>query len=468
MYIKRVYTATHRVCYSSFVMIPKVLHQREQLLLLLGDIIFFYIALWITLTIRYLEWPKPEVIDIHLLPFSILFFIWIVVFYIAGLYERYIAIVKRSLPTVVTETLLINSALAVLFFYFIPFFGITPKTNLFIYLIISLTLLLFWRLNLFPLIAPKTIHNAMLIARGEEMKELKEEVNSSKYYGYVFTHSINLEKVDCINVQQDIVNVVYANSISTVVIDTKDDTVIPLLPYFYNLMFSHISFIDMQNMYEEVFGRVPLSLVKHGWFLENVHSKPHIMYDTLKRLMDILFALILGVISLIFYPFIILALKIEGGKVIFVQERIGKNNKMIKLFKFRTMKYANNGEDLDNKENYVTKVGAFLRNTRLDELPQLWNVLGGSISLIGPRPELADAVHKYREEVPYYNVRHLIKPGLSGWAQIYGDHPHHSVDVTLTKNKLAHDLFYIKNRSFILDLKIALKTVKTMVSRKGR
>jgi lipopolysaccharide/colanic/teichoic acid biosynthesis glycosyltransferase len=117
----------------------------------------------------------------------------------------------------------------------------------------------------------------------------------------------------------------------------------------------------------------------------------------------------------------------------------------------------------------VTRVGSFLRKTRIDELPQLWNVLRGDISLIGPRPEFADAVQSYMDEIPYYNVRHLIKPGLSGWAQIYHEnHPHHGLDVGATSEKLSYDLFYIKNRSIILDAIIALKTLKTLFLSKGK
>jgi lipopolysaccharide/colanic/teichoic acid biosynthesis glycosyltransferase len=185
--------------------------------------------------------------------------------------------------------------------------------------------------------------------------------------------------------------------------------------------------------------------------------------------MDIVIAFAAGVASLIFYPFVILAIKIEDGKEIFsVQERIGKNNKPIKLLKFRTMTFANDGGKWGNdNHNQITRVGRFLRNSRIDELPQLWNVLWGDISLVGPRPEFADAVGKYEKEIPYYSVRHLVKPGLSGWAQIYGEHAHHEADFSKTKNKLSYDLYYIKNRSLMLDLKIALKTIKALLSRSG-
>jgi lipopolysaccharide/colanic/teichoic acid biosynthesis glycosyltransferase len=118
-------------------------------------------------------------------------------------------------------------------------------------------------------------------------------------------------------------------------------------------------------------------------------------------------------------------------------------------------------------DNQITRTGKFIRKTSIDELPQFWNVLSGNLSLIGPRPELPAAVKHYEEEIPYYGIRHLIKPGLSGWAQLYGKHAHHGADVMKTKNKLSYDLYYIKNRSLMLDLKIALKTIKALLSRSG-
>jgi lipopolysaccharide/colanic/teichoic acid biosynthesis glycosyltransferase len=130
----------------------------------------------------------------------------------------------------------------------------------------------------------------------------------------------------------------------------------------------------------------------------------------------------------------------------------------------------NDDESGENKiNNKITKVGGFLRKSRLDEIPQLWNVWRGDLSLIGPRPELPALAKVYEKEVPYYNVRHLIPPGLSGWAQLYHEnHPHQGVNVEETKNKLSYDLYYVKNRSLMLDLKITLKTIKALLSRTGK
>ena len=227
----------------------------------------------------------------------------------------------------------------------------------------------------------------------------------------------------------------------------------------------------MHKIYEDIFDRVPISLLKYNWFLENISTQPRGTYDTLKRIMDITVSLPLILVSLVFYPIAWLAIKLDdGGPLLISQERVGKRGRIIHLSKFRSMERNDlNLGSATHAENKVTRVGKILRDTRIDELPQLWSVLKGDLSLIGPRPELPAGVAHYTEEIPYYNVRHLIKPGLSGWAQIYQEeHPHHGLDSLGTASKLSYDLYYIKNRSFLLDIKIALRTIKTLASIAGR
>lgn len=452
----------------------KVANRKEPWLLLLGDIFIFIASLWLALVIRSGEMPSGSIFADHLLPFGILFIIWCFVFYIAGLYERHTTIFKSRLPLRVINTQVFNSLLAVVFFYFIPYFGITPKTVLFIYIIISLPLIFFWRTFGHKIFGLKVREPAMIFGRGEEMNFLLQEINSNPFHGLEFVVSFDLDKVKNIDFQKDIIDKVGSLNISTVVIDLQNESFMKNLPNFYNLLFNKIRFVDINSLYEDIFYRVPLSLITYGWFLENVSLSASILYDIFKRLADIVFSFVFGLISLAFYPFIYLAIKLEDwGPVFIVQNRIGKNNKLIKIVKFRTMSF-NDNESFDKaqdlrKVNKITKVGAFLRKSRLDELPQLWNVWTGDLSLIGPRPELPALAKVYEKEVPYYNVRHLIPPGLSGWAQLYHEnHPHQGVDIVETKNKLSYDLYYIKNRSLMLDLKIALKTIMALLSRTGK
>ena len=441
------------------------LNRKEPLVLLVGDVFFFLVSLWLTLLLRNFEAPTQEVFAAHLVPFSILFAAWVVVFYIAGLYEKHTTILQSKLPNVLGTTQLANSVLAVLFFYFVPFFSITPKTVLFIYLLISFTLILFWRTYGYFALGQQKTANAILIGSGSEMKELINEVNNNSIYGLHFVSSVDLNRVDENGFWKEIMERVYSDDVSLIAIDLANENVEPVLPHLYNLLFSRVNFIDMHRIYEDIFDRVPLSLLRYNWFLENISATPRIAYDAVKRIVDIFVSICLLVVSLVIYPFVFLAIKLDdGGPVLFTQERVGENNKVFKIIKFRSMRKNDEGTT-----NEVTKVGNFLRKSRIDELPQLWNVLKGDISLIGPRPEMPDLVKHYSEEIPYYNVRHLIKPGLSGWAQIYHDmHPHHGADTLETKNKLSYDLYYIKNRSLLLDLKIALRTLKTLVTLAGR
>lgn len=445
------------------------LTKKEAFVLFCGDVVFFALSLWLALFARYGELPDGYTFQTHFVPFSILFVLWILVFFIAGLYEKHTLILKGKLPSVIFNAQLVNSIFAVIFFYTIPFFGIAPKTLLFIYLIVSFIATLFWRLYGAALLGTRERQPGMLIGSGLEMKELLEEVNGNDRYDIRFTSSVDVHHIDGIDIQGEIVTPIYADNVKIIAVDFSHQNVAPLLPHLYNLIFSKVRFIDSHRIYEDIFDRIPLSLVTYSWFLENISVSPKFTYDFLKRVMDIVLSFVLGVVSLVVYPFVWLFIKLDGGGPVFIrQERIGQNNRTIGIIKFRTMTVNDSGEGEAEREKKVTRVGKWLRVSRVDELPQLWNVLRGDISLIGPRPELPNLVHLYEKEISFYNVRHLIKPGLSGWAQLYQKTPpKFSTDYDQTKVKLSYDLFYIKNRSFWLDIKIALKTIRELVSRRG-
>ena len=378
-----------------------------------------------------------------------------------GLYEKHTMLLKTRLPGTILNAQSANSFIAVLFFYFIPYFRIAPKTNLFIYLVISFGLILLWRLHGVRILAPVAKQKGIIIGSGQEMKELMEEVNNNPRYGLQFISSIDTEEIEALDFQEEIISRIYSEEVQIIAIDLNNPKVEPILPSLYNLIFSKVKFIDMYKIYEDIFDRVPLSLVKYNWFLENISTEAHVAYDTAKRIMDILLGLTLGIVSLVIYPFVMIAIKIsDKGPIFFSHERVGKNNKIIKIYKFRSMS--------EGGDNTVTPLGRWLRAMRIDELPQLLSVIKGDISMIGPRPEIPVLFKHYEEVIPYYNVRHLLKPGLSGWAQLYhSDPPKVVADADKTKRKLSYDLYYIKNRSLMLDLKIALKTLKVILSRSG-
>ena len=402
-------------------------------------------------------------------PVLLLFSALFLVYFIAGLYENHTLILKSKLPSIIFNAQVVNSIFAIVFFYTVPVFGITPKTILFIYLAVSFVCILVWRLYGTRIFGSKERQPALLIGSGAEMKELFDEVNGNSKYDLSFTMSVDVASLESIDIQNEIITPIYSNNIKIIAVDFSHKNVGPLLPHLYNLIFSKVRFIDSHRIYEDIFDRIPLSLVTYSWFLENISVSPKFTYDFLKRVMDIILSFILGIVSLVLYPLVWVAIKLDDkGKIFIKQERVGQNNHLIQILKFRTMSVDDGGDGEADRAQKITRVGQFLRASRIDELPQLWNVFRGDISLIGPRPELPNLVSLYEKEISFYNVRHLIKPGLSGWAQIYQKTPpKFSTDYDQTKTKLSYDLFYIKNRSFWLDIKIALKTTKILLSKEG-
>lgn len=442
--------------------------RREGLVLFIGDIFISFFSLWTALRLRYGDEITSEVWRLHLVPFSALILVSTIVFFIAGLYEKHTLILKSKIPYTVLNAQVANAFIAVLFFYLIPAFIITPKTNLFLYLVISTGLLVLWRIYGVSYITGKKGKKlALIIGSGDEMRELSSEINGNDRYDIKFVGDIDLSKEDNIDFQHDVVERIYSEGISLVVLDLSDEKVKPFIPHLYNFIFSKVRFIDIHRLYEEIFDRVPLSLLRYTWFMENLSSTEKKYYDGAKRVMDIVVSLVLGIITLPFYIFVALAIKLEdGGDVFITQDRVGQNNGIKKLYKFRSMNVNDGGKwHTGPTDVRHTSVGKFLRKSRIDELPQLFNVFKGDISLIGPRPDVYDLGIKLAKEIPYYTVRNIVKPGLSGWAQINQDIQPKSVEET--RERLAYDLYYVKNRSFLLDIKIALRTLKTLISREG-
>ncbi len=446
-----------------------VIHRKDHIMLFFGDICILLVSLVLTLVIRYGRIPSVQSLELHLAPFSILFVAFILIYFIAGLYEKQTSLFKNKLPVTLLNVQLVNTIVGISFFYFIPYFSIAPKTVLFLFLVLSLVLMYAWRMVAVFKFSSQKKQKALLIADSKDSLELKEEINSNSRYDLSFVETFK-PSIDSAKLISEVGNLVAVKDISMIVIDTRHPSLANAIPALYPLAMKGILLFDIGKIYETVFDRIPNSMVGQTWFIEHMSSMaPKMVYDGIKRLIDIVVGLVFGIISLIVYPLVIIALKIEDeGDIFSYQKRIGQYNNIINIMKFRTMTVANDDGKWGAQENKVTVVGAFLRKTRIDELPQLWNVVRGDISLVGPRPEFPDPVAHYSKEIPNYTIRHSIKPGLSGWAQIYGEHPHHGVDIEMTANKLSYDLYYIKHRSFLLDLKIALRTLKVLVTFVGR
>lgn len=442
-----------------------------QMLLLGGDLAVFVFSLWVTLSIRYFAIPSwASFIDL-IRPFSLLFVLWILIFILAGLYNKRTFIARRAIPDRIVKVQALNITLAALFFFLIPVFGVAPKTILVIYLVVSLVLVLAWRLSLFPFLSQSTWRpRAVIIGSGDEVKALAQELSVHNHYSIVChatidPHGLSPEKLSrCLSDYR-------REGISNIIVDAQDSSVSPLLPILYKMVFEEHAFelTPLVAVYEDVFERVPISLLRYDWMFAHAMRRTSFSYMMLKRIVDIVGGTVMGAITLAVIPFVWAALRLEGHGTLFItQERAGMYGSRMRVYKFRTMRFNDHGVWKGENANAVTRVGAVLRQISLDEFPQFINILRGELSLVGPRNDIVALGDRLAQALPYYAVRYLVKPGITGWAQVNQQYEQGNISpqsINETKTRLAYDFYYIKHRSFMLDIVISLRTLKRMVFR---
>jgi exopolysaccharide biosynthesis polyprenyl glycosylphosphotransferase len=439
----------------------------KRFLLFLGDIAILYLGLFLTLLVKYGQ-NFEEKLDIHILPFSFIFCFWLIIFYIANLYE--LSFCKNNLEfySAYLYSAGASSLISVIFFYSIPFLGITPKTNLLIFITLSVGIGFLWRFSLNKLIAQSGYkNNTLIIGATLQAYELYDYLLANPQMGYRALGIINVEDSAAEGILE---NLIKQKRVATLVLDPTVYKNTPIIEIFYRLLGLKLNFYNISDFYERVTGKIPLGAIDQTWFLENLSEGKKNLYEKGKRLFDIVLSLIFGAASLILFPFIALATKLDSpGPIFHKQKREGRAGKIFTMIKFRTM--VKDAEKIQGavwaseEDPRITRVGRLLRKSRLDELPQLWNILKGEMSFVGPRAERPEFRKELEKEIPFYNERYLIKPGLTGWAQIkfrYG------ASIKDTAEKLQYDLYYIKNRSFLLDLGIILKTITIVLRKEGR
>ncbi|MHB8710397.1 MAG: sugar transferase [Minisyncoccota bacterium] len=440
--------------------------RRETAILASGDFLILIASLWIALVIRNLGFPGLGYFEANLTPFIPIFLLSIVVFYIAGLYEKQTRLVRLEMGERILGAQVANVMLAAVLFFILPL-SIAPKTILAMYLVVSVGAVSSWRFYR----AKRErgaggTTQALLVAGGTAAHDVFEEVNGNDRYLFSFATHIDLVGKRPEELER-LIKDACRDGATAVVIDTRDAAVAPILPALYETMLGGTAFLEFAAFYESIFDRVPLDHIDHAWLLENL-PKHHTLYSVAKRSFDIIFGIVVLVVAT---PFILIAavgLRLLGGPAFILSKRIGQGGRTFSLIKMRTMLINDHGEPALRATNRVTKFGGFLRKTRIDELPQLWNVITGELSFIGPRPELPAIAAVYEREIPYYHARHVIPPGLSGWAQIHDyDAPRGSADAVRTRRKLSFDLYYLKHRSFGLDIAVTLKTLRALFSFSG-
>ncbi|MGC9031657.1 MAG: sugar transferase, partial [Minisyncoccia bacterium] len=353
------------------------------------------------------------------------------------------------------QSLFVCFLIGLLFFYFNSYFKITPKTIL-IFNIFFFGLFFYgWRKLYLKIFSKSFKKRVAFLGEHKLNKIIEERIKTNPYLGLEIVLTLTKNQ----NFNYFIEKYKIENLILT--IDVSKDK--KLLKKLLNCLPYGVDFYNLPDLYEEIFHKIPIDYIDQKWFLENFSEGNKKIYDNIKRIIDIFLSLFFIILTFpLWLIFSILIKNEDKGPIFYKQKRVGKNGKIFELIKFRTM--IVNAEEkgaqwAEKDDKRITKIGKFLRKTHLDEIPQMLNILRGNISFVGPRPERPEFVEKLSKKIPYYNLRHIIKPGFTGWAQINFSYARTIED---SKEKLEYDFYYIKNRSLILDLGIILKTFQLL------
>ena len=268
----------------------------------------------------------------------------------------------------------------------------------------------------------------------------------------------------------NLIDLIQRRKIDTVIVSSSIECWNRYLQHLIAVRNRGIEIVDLATVCERFLNRIPCDQITELWLLWGLMGRSSLYVTKLKRLVDVTLALALLVILSPLLCAVALAIRLTSkGPVFYVQERIGLNNRPFSVVKFRSMVHGAEDESgpvwASHGDPRITRLGKWLRRWRLDELPQLFNVIKGDMSLVGPRPERSVFVNEFLTVVPMYNQRHGLRPGITGWGQI---HYTYAAGRQQAQDKLEYDLFYVKNASFLLDLSILLRTTRTLVTNQGR
>lgn len=416
----------------------------KRLILFLGDVLVLYLAFLAAIWLRFHFHFDPLTYNRGLLPFSLLFVLWLLVFVMNHFYELDFIWPFKKFSRYFLRAFIINGFLAASWFYFLSFANFAPKTILFISWGLAFVFLFGWHYFFSSLIIQIKPKKVALIGN-PLAREIKEHLLSHPALGYEAIIYPNIEefKENFIKDKIDVFVFGPQKESEELIIELKEKGLI-----IYSLA----------NFYEEIFGRVHLELIDENWFIQ-LFSLEDRSYLFLKRLFDFSFALILLILTLPISLLVAIAIKLTSpGPVFYRSSRVGKYLKPFKVYKFRTMikeadKIGPAWAEANDKR--ITPLGYWLRKFHLDELPQLINILKGNLSVIGPRPVELRLAQDFNQKIKFYRLRHLVRPGVVGWAQL---NYRYSASLEDEIKKLEYDLYYLKYRGFILDFIIFIKS----------
>ncbi len=453
-------------------------------ILLIGDFLAAVAALFLGLYLwaagdAWMKFSLEFVVDRPPFWYFLLPFFWIIL--LVELYDIHRASNRRETFKGIGLAVLIY-VLIYLLIYFTSEPNSLPRRGVSVFIFLAAMITLLWRLVYIRIFtAPHLLRRVLIVGAGKAGHTLTDVI-SDLWPPPFFTVGLidddpeklgkDIGKFRVLGTSQQLLEIIEQEQVTDLVLAISGEMKGNMFQMILSAQEMGVNLSPMPQIYEELLARVPIFLLEAEWIVRSFVEKTHTstLYQLTKSLIDFSGGLIGFVVMAGFFPLISLAIILETGFPIFLaQERLGRGGQPYKIYKFRTMERdaerdgkARMAEENDER---VTKVGWLLRRTHLDELPQFINVLRGEMSLVGPRAERPEMVANFQNEIPFYRARLLVKPGITGWAQInYG----YAGTVKETAIKLEYDLYYIEHRSFFMDIAIILRTVGTVLGFKGQ
>ena len=441
--------------------------------------------------------------------FLFISFVWILVLFISRAYE----VIEGAQDTIsdtnifVKATIISVITLGFIFYLFAPFIDF-PQRVLLVHGFLVIAVLYLWRV-----IFTKLIHRAgaikkiLILGTDWPAQEVAKEIANRPNHGYALIGFIGKHTNEFANVceskyeykspsnnplnppllrgnlkreyevdekfilgtEEETLEVVNKYQIDLVISALPGEKSQKMVQNILEIQQRGVPVVEMPDFYEELTGKIPIQHLAPSWIILGQFKKITKTKETVEYIFNALLALLLLIVTLPITITIALIIKSEDkGPIFYQQKRVGKNGKIFTLIKFRNMKPNAEQETgaiwVKKDDERITKTGKFLRKWRLDEIPQLINILFGQMVFIGPRPERPEFVEKLEKEIPFYRMRHLVKPGLTGWAQVRFRYAASTEDAL---QKLQYELYYIKHRSFLFDLIIILKTIEVVITGRG-
>ncbi|MBQ6504141.1 MAG: sugar transferase [Flexilinea sp.] len=462
----------------------RLTHRERKFILIFGHVIAVLLALgvsllswateddWLGLSLSFLM-ERPDT-WFYLLPL-----LWLIL--MIPLYnEREVHQFQKALR--ITLTAALSSVAIYLLIFFLAPAKTLPRRGVIVFFIAAAVFTLLWRRIYARLFLIKDAFiNTVIVGAGKAGTRIAEIINTTEGVPYRVVGFIDddpvkigakIEGYPVLGNSDRYFDIVEKNQVTQIIMAISnhlDDKIFDALTRSEE---RGITVTTMPVIYEELLGRVPVHLLNTDWLLRSFYDMSHssLFFEIAKRLFDILGGLVGMVFLALITPFAALATLIDTGRPVFyTQERLGLRGSTFNIIKFRTM--VQNAEmdgvarPASEHDSRITKVGSFLRRSHLDEMPQFLNVLRGELSLVGPRAERPQIVKDLQREVPFYRARLLVRPGITGWAQVNQNYAAGTEENTV---KLEYDLYYIKHRSLLMDLSIIFNTLKTIFGLKGR